>query len=156
MIFFLSVFNSVYAFSCGTHCCSSGALKAGPILVKPRLNLCNGVTLGVSHLQSGVAESSIGGCMEWISVQLSKVAFCVCISLLIISKQPCLTGCTKTCFIWPITNMHCTPGTSNCSELCYLPIHGVDIQSENAVPQHIIVNMPVGNVDVLNPGHFHC
>lgn len=70
------VINCVYAFSGGTHWCSSGALKAIPILVKPHLNLCIGVTVGVSHLQSEDAESSISGYMECILVQLSKVAFC--------------------------------------------------------------------------------
>lgn len=53
------------------------------------------------------------------------------------------------------THKQCAPRTSNCSECHCLQVCDVEIHSENAVPQHLIVSMPEGKVDVPSPGNFH-
>lgn len=53
------------------------------------------------------------------------------------------------------TDKQCATRTSNCPDCHCLHVCDVEIHSENAVPQHFIVNLPVCNVDVPNPGNFH-
>lgn len=63
----------MYAFSCDTQWCNNHSTTCH---VKPHLNWCNGITRGIPYLESGDAEASSSGCMKWISVQPSRVAFC--------------------------------------------------------------------------------
>lgn len=53
------------------------------------------------------------------------------------------------------TDKQCAPRTSNCPECHGLQVRDVEIHSENAVPQHFIISMPVGNVDIPKTGNFH-
>lgn len=76
--FCLFVFNCVYAFSCGTHRILVVHSKQFPSWWNHFWICAMELTLGVSNLQSRDPESSISGYMEWISVQPSKVAFCMC------------------------------------------------------------------------------